>query len=243
MDIKRRVQKITRKFGYQVSKYPSTTHPSAQMRRLLAAHGIDLVLDVGANVGQFGRYMRRDVGYSGRIISFEPQSAAFGQLRKESEGDPLWDVYNFALGESEGRAELLIAGNSGSSSLLTMLPLHIKAAPDSAYVGSEMVEVKRLDAIFDSLCDGATRIFLKVDTQGFELPLLRGGAESLQRIDLVQLEMLLSPLYRDAALFGELHDFMEARDFHLISLLPGFTDPATGRLLQVDGVYRRAASE
>jgi hypothetical protein len=82
-------------------------------------------------------------------------------------------------------------------------------------------------------------MFLKIDTQGYELPVLEGATRTLKRCVGVQAEMSLLPLYQGQVLFREIIGWLEQREFELWSLLPGFSDPATGRLLQVDGVFFR----
>ena len=103
---------------------------------------IDLVLDVGANKGQFASEIRH-CGYAGRIVSFEPLSQAHGELLQSSAGDPMWDTYpRCALGDHDGEAEINIAGNSHSSSIMPMLESHLNAAPESAYEGKH-TDLKR----------------------------------------------------------------------------------------------------
>jgi hypothetical protein len=116
----------------------------AQLRRqrLVENFGIDIILDVGASTGQFGRRMRQDLGYKGKIISFEPLNAAFRSLAENAKEDPMWEVWHCGIGESEARMEINVAGNSDSSSFLGMLPAHVRSAPDSRYIGSEAIESK-----------------------------------------------------------------------------------------------------
>lgn len=205
---------------------------------LLTRYGIDVVLDVGANAGQYARALRR-MGYRGRIVSFEPLSSARRKLRANARGIRGWQVVDLALGDFDGRSTIHVAGNSQSSSLLEMLPQHVAAAPESAYVANEEIEVRRLDSIFGDYCQPSERCFLKLDVQGFERAVLRGAAQTLPRCLGVQLEMSLLPLYGGETLFQEMLDVMAGHGFCLMSLANGFADPSTGRLLQVDGVFYR----
>ena len=72
---------------------------------------VDLVIDVGANAGQFAREIR-SMGYRGRIHSFEPLAAAFAELEGHAARDPLWDVSNVGVGSRAGKLEINIARNS-----------------------------------------------------------------------------------------------------------------------------------
>ena len=175
---------------------------------LLASNRVDLVLDVGANAGQYGRGLR-DAGYRGRIVSFEPMRGAYARLEHEAKSDPFWDTRNFALGDFDGSAEINISANSYSSSILEMLPRHVQSAPVSRYTGRESVAVHKLDTVIDALTVGSEALFLKVDTQGYEKRVLAGAAHTLNWIVGAQLELSLVPLYDGNALLGEMVKLME----------------------------------
>lgn len=225
------------KIGLDVVRYRPDAHPLARRRRLLERAGVDVVLDVGANTGQFATQMRADLGWQGRIVSFEPLAAAFATLAARAARDPLWDVHRHALGDTDGRAQIGVAGNSYSSSLLDMLPAHVDAAPESAYVGREAIATHRLDTVADAVCPPPARLYLKMDVQGFERHVLAGAEATLPRAHVIQLEMSLAPLYAGAPTFGELHALLESKGLVLFALEPGFARRDSGRMLQVDGIY------
>lgn len=209
----------------------------ARRKCLLASQAIDLVVDVGANIGQYGLAMR-GLGYQGRIVSFEPMQAAWAQLSAAMERDAAWDGFKLALGEETGAVDLHIAANSVSSSLLDMLPRHLQNAPRSAYTGLETVPLRRLDDVVDEQAIGGENIWLKLDVQGYERAVLIGAERLLQRSRIVQLEMSLVPLYAGQAAFPELLDLLDKAGFELIGFEPGFQEPLTGVMLQVDGLFR-----
>ena len=225
--------------GYDISRFDPKSHALARRRKLLESYAIDTVLDVGANIGQFAIQMRKDLGFSGKIISFEPLSSAFELLKLNAAGDPKWRVMHCALGDAESESEINVAGNSYSSSFLDMLPFHIKSAPRSQYIGRETVEIKTLDSMMDDLCSMGANIYLKIDTQGYESKVINGAERSLAHINTVQLEMSLIPLYQDASLFIDMHKLLSQKGYTLVSIEPGFCDKNTGQLLQVDGIYHR----
>ena len=197
------------------------------------------MLDVGAFAGQYVRELRTH-GYRGRVVSFEPLAEARGQLCASAAEDPDWSVLDVALGDVDGISSLNVAGNSYSSSLLEMRSEHRQAAPGSAYVGRQEVRVVALDSVFASYRRPGDRVYLKVDAQGYEDRVLAGAASSLAAIQGVQLEMSLVTLYEGQMLYREMIQLMDAHGFSLMSLEPGFFDPASGRLLQMDGVFFRA---
>jgi FkbM family methyltransferase len=200
---------------------------------------IDLVLDVGANKGQFASEIRQ-CGYAGKIVSFEPLSQAYCELLQSSAGDALWDAYpRCALGDHNGEVEINIAGNSESSSILPMLESHRSAAPYSAYQGKELVTIQMLDAVAWQYLKDARAVFLKIDTQGFEWQVLDGARDTLPHIKGILVELSLVPLYEGQHLWREVIDRLEAGGFTLWTFKPVFSDQASGRTLQVDGVFYR----
>ena len=63
----RQAKSVLRSMGWQLKKYPES--PLKRRMRILETRGIDLILDVGANIGQYGEHMR-ELGYGEKIISF-----------------------------------------------------------------------------------------------------------------------------------------------------------------------------
>jgi FkbM family methyltransferase len=213
-------------------------HAIGRRAKLIRRLEIDLVIDVGANIGQFGSEIRA-AGYSGRILSIEPLSEAYLELSNRAKRDGKWATINCAIGESDGEATLHVAGNSASSSLLDMLPVHEEAAPETAYVGVERVTLRRLESVLSEYAGTGVRPYMKVDVQGYELAVLRGAGAWLESIAAIQLELSLAKLYADAPAASEVDAFVTAAGYRLAGVEPGFTDPVSGRLLQMDGIYVR----
>jgi len=237
------IQRGLRRLGYELHPYepgPAPYEDDVRRARLLRSEGIDLVLDVGANAGQFARRLRA-AGFNERIVSFEPLSEAFAELSRQAQGDPAWETRRLALSDRDGDAEIHVAGNSWSSSLLEMGARHLASAPESAYVGEETVPTARLDALWDELVPEGARPFLKLDVQGFEMNVLLGAEASLGRLRGLQLELALTEgLYEGDRLWWEVVDHLAKRSFVLAGVEPGFEDPASGRMLQFDGLFLRA---
>lgn len=177
-------------------------------------------------------------GYAGRLVSFEPYAEAFAQLRRTASHDPAWEAHRLALSDADGQAELNISTNSFSSSLLDLSERHLESAPDAAFVARDWVETRRLDGLWDEVV-GSRRAWLKLDVQGFELPVLLGAGSRLDDARAVELELSLVPLYDGAADWRTMLEWLEERGFALAAVEPGFDDPQTGRLLQCDGIFVR----
>ena len=239
MGIKHQIRTLFWKTGYDITRFKPTSHPIARRKRFLEIYKIDTVLDVGANTGQFAYELRHDLSYKNRILSFEPLSSAFKLLQQKAAQDVAWQVFHHALGDVEETTEINVAGNSESSSMLPMLQTHIKSAPQSQYIGKESISVKTLDNVFPTLCADARNVYLKLDTQGFEKNVLLGAAATLDKIDTVQMELSLVPLYSNQVLFNDMHSFMIQRGYTLIAIEDGFSDPSSGQVLQADGIFHR----
>ena len=234
------IKRFLKRRGIIIDRYTCSTSPDLQLVRMLTVNGIDLVLDVGANTGGYAKAVR-EAGYRGRILSFEPLSTAHAQLAGAAAADRDWTVApRMALGDSDETVKINIAGNSASSSILSMTDGHTAAAPDSSYVGSEPVDVRRLDDVRHPFLDAAQSPFLKIDTQGYETQVLAGAARILPKIRGVQLEMSLSRLYEGQTLWRDVITVLEDSGFELWGLIPGFFNPTTGRMLQCDGVFFRS---
>jgi FkbM family methyltransferase len=197
----------------------------------------DIVLDVGANHGQFAQSIRK-LGYQGDIVSFEPLIVAHDELMKNSNADNFWSVHpRCALGETNSFREIHVSKNSVSSSFLNMRPSHIEAAPDSVYDHEERVEIIKLDDVFDSYLGARQVAALKIDAQGYEEKVLEGSKKSLKSISIVQLEISLIPLYEDTRNLNWYLEYFANLGMHLWDVIPGFRHQDTGQLLQVDGIF------
>lgn len=236
---KQSIKQALHAMGIEAHRFHPDTSPLARLMAALRAFDIDLVIDVGANDGQFARELRAG-SYSGRIVSFEPLAAAHRRLLQVSGGDPAWQVHpRCALGDRLGEIDLNIAGNSVSSSILPMLAEHSKAAPESAYLGRETAPLTTLDSVAPTYFEGAQAPFLKIDTQGYEWHVLDGALATLPKIRGIQIELSLVPLYEGQRLWRECIERLEAEGFVLWALQPVFIDPVNGRHLQWDGLFFR----
>lgn len=241
--ITKTIKSLARGIGFDISRYRPDTHHDARYAHLLRTRDIRQILDVGANTGQYGSLLRSDHGYRGRILSFEPLTSAHAALTARAAADPLrlWDVApRTALGSTNGTATIHVAGNSVSSSILPMQPAHESAAPQSVGRGVEQITIRRLDDVVRE--QGVTvdrHVLLKIDTQGYELEVLKGAEETVSAAGAIQTEMSFQPLYGGQPLFDEVYAYLARRGFTVFDIVPGFSDPRSGRLLQADGIFVR----
>ena len=220
--------------GFDVVKYPT---PELDRRiKLILNHEINVILDIGANIGQYGGEMR-NLGFQGEIISFEPMKKAFQELEKNAANDNNWKVYNWSIGEKDGQTTINVAKNSVSSSLLENLPQLTESAPQAAFLKKETIEIRKLDSIFNDLRLQNKNIYLKIDTQGYEEMVLLGATNSLNFVSGIQIEMSFIPSYKGAITFDQMKTQLNGLGFHLTALENGFYDKKTGKQLEIDGVF------
>lgn len=240
MRIRKKIKNVFRAFGVDVKKYAPESRTGTLFLKMLQEHNINLFFDIGANEGQFGQSLR-ETGYKGRIVSFEPLSAAYQKLIANSKTDDLWQVApQTAVGDEDGEIAINIAYNSESSSILNILESHTNAAEESRYIASEKVPLSKLDSVCPKYIDNDSVVFLKIDTQGYEDRILKGAPQLIKKTAGIQLELSLIPLYENQKLFDEMIPVLKNMGFELWSIEPVFHDLKTGRVLQVDATFFRS---
>jgi FkbM family methyltransferase len=235
--VKALIHRALRRLGYDIHRYNPSVFPDAR-REPVYRHGINLVSTWAPNAGQFGRL--RQMGYRA-ASSFEPLQEARRQLLAASSGDASWEIADrTALGERDGEIDIHVSANSVSSSVLDMLDAHLRNAPESRYIASERVPLRRLDAVSGPYLKPESVTLLKIDAQGYEDRVLDGAAGILPRVAGIHLELSVVPLYAGQALFPEMLDRLRGLGFELCAW-PAFVEPDGARLLQVDSTIFRLA--
>ncbi len=234
---RRMLRSWARRRGYDFHRWALELDPVERRWRMLNAAGIDLVLDVGANEGQYALELRK-LGYAGPIVSFEPIAEVGRRLRANLAGDRAWEHRACALGAEDGTAVIQVGAETATSSLLKPSEYLVARADHARSVRSEEVRVARLDTLFEASWRGR-RIWLKLDTQGYEMNVLRGAEASLAEVGVLQLELSLKPLYEGEPGFLEVAGWLAGRGLEMVGLEPGFVEASTGRLLQSDVFFAR----
>ncbi len=238
--VKNLVRRSLNRLGYNIVRLSKPVQPTDPLVDQLNARDISVVLDVGANIGQYAQWLRH-FGYRQRIVSFEPVSAAFEQLEAQAASDALWEAVNFALGDSSYPAQINVSRNLFSSSIRDLEQKTLEAEPSVEYLYSEPIVVEPLDSVFGCFASPADRVFLKVDVQGYENQVFQGAQQSLSRLEGVILECSMSRLYKGEWLFHEVVGFFASRGFILSNIEREFCDHRTGELLQVNTLFWNAS--
>jgi FkbM family methyltransferase len=204
------------KAGMRLPEIAQITRFSQQGRiiDLLDELKIDYVLDVGANDGIFAKHLRM-AGYRGHIFCFEPITAHCNSICRLASGDPRWQVFNFALGGESGVKPFNIFSTATVfSSFLS--PVAKADLPTRI----ESITIKRLDDVLDEFIPNAAmaRIFLKIDTQGYDVEVLKGCVRWVDKISILQSEVNVCPIYRHMPHYTEALAYYESLGFSLLNL-------------------------
>ena len=203
--------------------------------------GINCVLDVGANVGQYAQRLRA-AGYTGRIVSFEPLGEFADKLRAAAVDDPGWTVCQYALGDTDSVAEINATPGRTLSSLLPASEFGKEWSNSLRAPVQETVSVRRLASVLDEVVAGLDdpRIYLKLDTQGFDLQAVRGAGERLGEIIGLQSEVSCLPIYEQMPQMEEHLAEYRSAGFDIAGMYPVGRHRPTGRVIEFDVVMVRA---
>jgi FkbM family methyltransferase len=202
---------------------------------------VNCVVDVGANVGQFGKHLRR-TGYRGRIVSFEPLPHLSERLKVAAHGDPDWVVFEHALGDTEGEFEMNVTEGSGvTSSLLSANDFGRSRFEKLRDTTTQTIRVRRLDDVFDEVVAGieSPRVYLKMDTQGYDLQVFAGAGDRIKDVVGMQSEVSSVPIYDGMPRLPEQIATYEAAGFENTGMFPVTRDPHTHRVIEYDAVMIR----
>ncbi|MCC2113721.1 MAG: FkbM family methyltransferase [Hyphomicrobiales bacterium] len=205
---------------------------------LLDRNRISVVLDVGANRGQYAERLRSG-GYRGRIVSFEPLAEPHRILSAAAARDSNWTVFRpVALGAEAGSVTINVYEDDSLSSA------HQFTAEAAGEKGrgldhSETVDLVPLAALFDELVGSDDRAFLKIDVQGTEFDVLKGAAPVIDRIFGLQVELPLAPMYAGEATLTDLVGHITDLGFTMTFVAPVTNRKRLGPIDQIDGLFFR----
>lgn len=235
---KRSIHKLFHIFGKDIIPYTFDNFVSLRREIILSRQKISLVLDIGANKGTYAQEIRASK-FTGRIVSFEPLSSPFNQLKHKTLKDILWSCEKIAIGSTDGETSMNVSGHETSSSLLSITNTHINAMPSSATIGKEDIQVARLDSFYSKYVNSNDRIYMKIDVQGYEKEAIKGATKILEKTHVLEVELSTIPMYESAPAIIEMFATLEKMGYTLASIVPVFSDATTGHMLQADGIFVR----
>lgn len=238
--VKKPLQKLLLHFGLQLRRIPkeapARTLESDSNRILwLRAIGINTILDIGANTGQFAQHIRRVIP-DAMIYSFEPLPDCFEQLKENLANWVNFSAFNLALGDRTG--ELIFQRNeySPSSSFLKMADLHREAFPYTRNTDHVTVTTRRLDDLSQEL-SVKEPLLVKIDVQGYEGHVLRGGEGIIGRASVIIVETSFETLYEGQPRFDDIYRTLVSWGFAYSGAFDQLCSPQDGRPLQQDSIF------
>jgi FkbM family methyltransferase len=238
--VKQSVLRVSRSLGYDIVPLREMKERdlALHLRELLRRLDIDCVLDVGANSGQYHDFLRNKVFYDGAIVSFEPVSHHVQALRERSLTDRGWRVEGYALGNLEGSLPINVMVSDQFSSFLEPDATAVNEFADlNKPCHRETVEMHTLDAVLPGLQQrlGFQRPYLKIDTQGFDIEVLRGATASLPKMRALQTEASVIGIYKGMPPYMETIRYLDERGFDITGIYPVSRDGGL-RLVEFDCV-------
>ncbi|HXO85264.1 MAG TPA: FkbM family methyltransferase [Gemmatimonadales bacterium] len=236
--VKTIVQAVANRLGYHIGRNPPENSLGRDLQSLLRRLRITSVLDVGAHQGEYGTLLRT-LGYLAQIVSFEPVAESFAVLAARGRADPNWKAHAMALGATTGTLAMRVTAGSTFSSF------RAPSAFGLAQFGAKLevvkhvdVPVERLDRVLDACVGPAAHVFLKCDTQGHDLEVVRGAGRAISRIQGLQVELPLKAVYDGVPSFTESFNELRALGFELVGLYP-VTRDRRGNVIEVDCLMQR----
>ena len=238
-------RKIVRRLGYDVVSVDALEHHAfaRHLEGLFRDLGIDSVLDVGANRGQYRDFLRNHVGFTGWIISFEPVPHNVALLRERAASDQRWVIQGYALGSEDAALPMNVMKPDFLSSFRRPDDSKVRLYTEREVLDHvEAVEVRRLDPVLAELrrSHPLTNPYLKLDTQGFDLEVIRGAPSTLPTVRALQTELSVRPFYQNAPSYREMLDALTERGFEMTALFPVGRDDQL-RVIEFDCVMINGA--
>ena len=230
------MRRLARRAGYELRQYTPLRSFAAARDELIARRGVDVVLDVGANAGQYGELLR-ERGYRGRLVSLEPVAEAFAELERRARADGNWNAVQVAASDADGELTLNVTGDSRSTSALARNE-RFADLPGWAPKETQVVPARTLDGLVPELLRAGERAYLKLDVQGYERQVLTGASETIDRFEAIELELSVTPLYEGQPGLSEMLPLLAECGFRPVSLEPILLDEE-GILMELDGLFAR----
>ena len=236
------IRKMLQKVGYDIVKYHQTYvvgHFDEENLQgeypWLKDYKFKTILDIGANEGQFADKMHALFPET-MIYSFEPIPEAFTQLENNFKGNTQIKGINLALGESVGEITFNKNESSASSSFLEMSDTHVESFDFAVKTTPIKVKVDTLDHVM-SKENIAAPMLIKIDVQGFEDKVIKGGSDTIKQAEMVICEVSFVELYKGQLLFDDTYQIFKNMGFSYAGSIEQLRSPDTNRILQADAIF------
>lgn len=232
------IKYIFRFFKLVLIKEKNYFNAEENLYKSLKFNNIGAVIDVGAHQGKFIKNIFKFFKFI-KVISFEPIKKEFKNLSETSNKYKNWKIYNYALGANNEKKEINISNYTEASSLLNIENKLLQFRPELKTQAKETIECKKLDNFIDEFSNLKKPILLKIDTQGYEMEVLKGADKTLEIINFIFIEVSIVQNYVGQPTLKEILIYLENKNFKVVSLDRVFGDRLTGETYQVNILFSR----
>lgn len=228
------IRKLLNNAGYEVVKLEKVG--IFQFGNWMDRLDIKTIIDVGSNQGQFIQYISRKLP-GRKIIAFEPIKECYDKMVANTKD---FDVtpFNCGLSDHNGTTEINISKNLESSSILPMEDLHKNLYPQSQYVNTQTITLKRLDDAVAGI-EMPRNILLKIDVQGYENMVIAGGGNTIKEVAAVVIEFSYEPIYEGQWLFDDTYKYFTSNGFKFVGVEDQAKSSKTGIPVYGDAIFIR----
>ena len=199
------------------------------------ARDIATVLDIGANVGSF-TFTTQPLFPNAQFYSFEPLPDCYQKMLQHLKDARHFKAFNLALGDQSGEVTIQRSSDDPASSILPMTDVHKGAFPTSASSTPVAVKLERLDTVAQDMAI-TEPMLIKIDVQGYESFVLKGGQKTVRRARIVIIETSFKTLYEGQSLFSDIYQMMNDLGFDYYGAMDQLFDPRDGTPIQEDSLF------
>lgn len=197
----------------------------------------DLIIDVGANIGQFASSASVFFPNS-QIDAFEPIPKCYKALVKNTKGLKKIKTYNIAIGDTKKNIKFFINAESQSSSALKTTDFRLKIFPEAFAIDEIIVPQDSLDSLYGDKNIPETCL-LKIDVQGLEEKVLKGSEKILDNIRYILLEASVNSMYEGELPLSKMLSFTESLGYKLESVVASSRSPITKNYIEFDILFEK----
>lgn len=231
------IYRIT-KTNEQKEKYEqSVIEDERRKNKWLTDINFKTIIDVGANAGQFAQKMRK-LFPDAMIYSFEPIPEVYNALTNNFQNDNNFKAFNLGIGDEESDKVFNLNDFSPSSSFLDMNNLHKSNFPFTEITKEITVNIKKLDDVLSNY-NLENPLIIKLDVQGYEDKVIKGGTATIAKADLLLIEVSFYQLYKNQLLFDDIYANLNLLGFKYAGNFEQLISPTDGKILQADAIFKR----
>ena len=235
--MKKFLQLLVSLFGYNIiksSNFYKINRTLDQAIKSIIKKKNPIIFDVGAHEGEsIDRF--KNLFQNPIIHSFEPQSKIFEKLMNKKKNDKDLVLNNFALGSKEGNQEIFVNSNTAASSYLN-IDNKDKFFKSLKTIQKEQTRIDTFDNYFNKIKVNYIDL-VKIDVQGLEKEVLKGAHNSLNKVLLIEIEIIFVNLYEKHSSFYQIENILKNYNFELYSLSSISLNKQNDRIRNLDALY------